>query len=445
MNEEKPEDGNQMTENSPQKPKASKMAIFTLVLSIYLFPSISLWTLKTSILYILKVIYFPLQFFPLLFPISFLSLPIFAIVSIVISKRSPNKIKGAKYAYVALGLWLITLLLHGYFIRESLIESDCGSNIRNNISSSLFAYCSDNDYHYPLAENWCDILIIDGNLPPEDLICNRSDAVLGESSYAYNVNISGKDEKDVGPFTVVLFDTDAGKEKGKRKALLESREFWKNYKNKKGKKSKQKVYKDRWNQHGGPELLSFKHRKGTGCNVLFSDMHVEFVKAEDIDKLRWEVNKVAVELKIGDKAPAVNLLDQDGNKVKLSDYKGKKVLVYFYPKADTPGCTKQACSVRDSTKELEKAGVVTLGISPDASDKQKKFDDKYDLGFTLLSDTEHKVSQAYGVWQEKSMYGKKYMGIVRSSFLIDEKGKLIGVWYKVNPEDTIPKALAVLE
>ncbi len=146
-------------------------------------------------------------------------------------------------------------------------------------------------------------------------------------------------------------------------------------------------------------------------------------------------------LKAGDKAPKFSLEDQDRAAVKLKDFSGKKVLLYFYPRADTPGCTRQGCSVRDSAAPLKKAGIVPLGVSPDEPARQKKFDEKYALGFRLLSDPEHACAQAYGVWQEKNMYGKKSMGIVRSAFLIDESGKITGAWYKVKPEDTVSKAL----
>ena len=148
--------------------------------------------------------------------------------------------------------------------------------------------------------------------------------------------------------------------------------------------------------------------------------------------------KEMVKLKIGDTAPAFELLEQDSKTVKLSDFLGRKVLVYFYPKAGTPGCTAQACSVRDSAEPLKKAGVVALGISPDKPDSQKKFDEEHNLGFRLLSDPDHKTAEAYGVW------GKSIFGITRSSFLIDEQGKIIGVWYGVSPTDTAPKALEVL-
>ncbi len=150
------------------------------------------------------------------------------------------------------------------------------------------------------------------------------------------------------------------------------------------------------------------------------------------------------ELSIGDKSPAFSLKDQNGTKVSLSDFKGRKLLLYFYPKADTPGCTKQSICVRDASADLAKAGVAVLGISPDELAKLKKFDDKHSLGFPLLSDPDHKTAQAYGVWGKKSMYGKTYEGIIRSSFLIDENGKVLQASYKVKPEDTVPNARKVL-
>jgi peroxiredoxin Q/BCP len=150
------------------------------------------------------------------------------------------------------------------------------------------------------------------------------------------------------------------------------------------------------------------------------------------------------QLKPGDKAPDFNLTDQDGKQVKLGSFKGKKLLVYFYPKADTSGCTKQACSVRDAEPDLSALSVAAVGISPDPPDRQKKFDTKYSLGFPLLSDPDHLVAERYAVWGEKKMYGKAYMGIVRSSFLIDEKGKIIQAWYNIKPDATVPEAKKVL-
>src|SRR3954469_15157054 len=127
-------------------------------------------------------------------------------------------------------------------------------------------------------------------------------------------------------------------------------------------------------------------------------------------------------LTAGDKAPAISLPDQDGATQKLSAYKGRKVLVYFYPKADTPGCTAQACGLRDVAGEVGDTAII--GISPDKPAAQQKFDTKYGLGFPLLSDEDHAVADAFGAWGERSMYGKKYMGIIRSAVLIDEDGKV---------------------
>ena len=149
-------------------------------------------------------------------------------------------------------------------------------------------------------------------------------------------------------------------------------------------------------------------------------------------------------LEVGDRAPAFSLVDQAGAKVSLTALKGQPVILYFYPKADTPGCTTQSCEVRDHRKDLAKLGAAVFGISPDTPAKQAKFDEKYGLGFPLLSDAEHVVAEKYGVWAEKSMYGRKYMGIVRSAFVIDAQGKIAGAFYKVSPKDTVPKVTAAL-
>lgn len=150
-------------------------------------------------------------------------------------------------------------------------------------------------------------------------------------------------------------------------------------------------------------------------------------------------------LEAGDKCPNFNLKDQDGNSVKLADFKGNKLLIYFYPKANTPGCTQQTCDVNENLKALEKLKIKAVGISPDEQAPQKKFAEKFDIKFSLLCDTEHKVAEAFDVWGEKNMYGKKYMGIIRSSFLVDEKGKIIQAWYKVSPKDTVPEAMNALK
>lgn len=150
-------------------------------------------------------------------------------------------------------------------------------------------------------------------------------------------------------------------------------------------------------------------------------------------------------LKPGDKAPDFTLLDQDGNPFTLSKHvKEKKVrtLIYFYPKADTPGCTQQSCNLRDVAPQV--GDVAIVGISPDPPAKQAKFDTKYSLGFPLLADEDHAVAEAFDVWKEKSMYGRKYMGILRSAFLVDEKGKIEQAWYKVSPKDTSANLLKSL-
>jgi peroxiredoxin Q/BCP len=147
-------------------------------------------------------------------------------------------------------------------------------------------------------------------------------------------------------------------------------------------------------------------------------------------------------LKPGDKAPNFDLLDQNENHVSLSDLAGRKALVYFYPKADTPGCTKQACGLNEVLGDI--GDTVVLGVSPDKPSKQAKFAQKYGLGFQLLSDPDHATAEAFDVWKEKSMYGRKYMGIERSAFLVDEEGKIAAAWYKVSPADTPKNLLAAL-
>jgi len=133
----------------------------------------------------------------------------------------------------------------------------------------------------------------------------------------------------------------------------------------------------------------------------------------------------------GRKAPAFTLTADDGSKVKLSELKGSPVVLYFYPKDDTPGCTKEACAFRDRSKELKKLGAKVFGVSPDTVESHVKFRDKYELNFPLLADPEHKVAEKYGAWREKNMYGKKSMGIQRSTYLIDADGKVTKVWKRV--------------
>jgi thioredoxin-dependent peroxiredoxin len=147
----------------------------------------------------------------------------------------------------------------------------------------------------------------------------------------------------------------------------------------------------------------------------------------------------------GKKAPAFTLKADDGSKVKLSDFKGSPVVLYFYPKDDTPGCTKEACSFRDRKAELEAAGAVVLGVSPDSEERHAKFRDKYDLNFRLLADADHQVAEKYGAWREKNMYGKKSMGIQRSTYLIDADGKVAKVWQRVKVDGHDAQVLEALK
>jgi peroxiredoxin Q/BCP len=147
-------------------------------------------------------------------------------------------------------------------------------------------------------------------------------------------------------------------------------------------------------------------------------------------------------LQPGDPAPAFDLLDQYRNRVLLSDYRGQKLLIYFYPKADTPGCTAQSCQVRDSAIDLKELHLQVLGFSPDTPEEQLAFDEKYSLGFPLLADEGGDVAKAYGVWGEP--FGPGWEGVIRSSFLIDEDGKIEQAWYGVHPTDTVPKAFEAL-
>jgi len=151
---------------------------------------------------------------------------------------------------------------------------------------------------------------------------------------------------------------------------------------------------------------------------------------------------------VGRPAPKFELPDQDGKIVRLGDLRGKRVVLYFYPKADTPGCTTQACGIRDHAADYEAAGAVVLGVSPDGVEDVKRFHEKFSMNFTLLADADHAVAEAYGVWAEKSMYGRTYWGNQRATFLIDEEGVIRHVIPKVSPkthDEVVLQALAGLQ
>ena len=150
-------------------------------------------------------------------------------------------------------------------------------------------------------------------------------------------------------------------------------------------------------------------------------------------------------MKVGQKAPDFTVQDDSGKTVRLSDFKGKKVVLYFYPKDDTPGCTREACDFRDSLDVLRKQGAVVLGVSADSVDSHRKFKAKFDLNFPLLADTDRKIIEDYDVWKEKSMYGRKYMGIERTTYIIGKDGKITHVFPKVKVTEHADEVLAALE
>ena len=147
------------------------------------------------------------------------------------------------------------------------------------------------------------------------------------------------------------------------------------------------------------------------------------------------MRKKMAKLKTGDPAPAFEAVDQDGNMKTLADYRGRKLILYFYPKDNTPGCTAEACSLRDGRDTLRRMGFEVVGVSPDSEKSHRNFCAKHDLNFTLLADTDHSVCEAYGVWAEKSMYGRKYMGVLRTTFVIDAEGRIEQVFTKVDTKN----------
>jgi thioredoxin-dependent peroxiredoxin len=188
-----------------------------------------------------------------------------------------------------------------------------------------------------------------------------------------------------------------------------------------------------------PALL-YKNLLGarrTGCHAS----RLQFLR----EPPKAKILKREILMNINDKAPEFTLQDENGKAVSLKDLKGKTVVLYFYPRADTPGCTVEACSFRDSFKQMQKTGAVLLGISPDTPKAQKKFQDKFKLPFSLLADADKKVADAFGVLQEKNMYGKKVMGIVRTTFIIGPNGKIQHIFPRVKPEGHAEEVLAYLK
>jgi peroxiredoxin Q/BCP len=159
----------------------------------------------------------------------------------------------------------------------------------------------------------------------------------------------------------------------------------------------------------------------------------------------WDKETTMTRLETGDRAPAFSLPDHDEKRLALKDLKGKPVVVYFYPADDTPGCTKEACQFNENLSTFNRAGVTVLGISPDGAAKHQRFRQKYGLKFSLLSDPEHKVMEAYGAWGEKTLYGKKSLGVIRSTFLVDETGVITRAWYNVRADGHASKVLELVK
>ena len=152
-----------------------------------------------------------------------------------------------------------------------------------------------------------------------------------------------------------------------------------------------------------------------------------------------------ITLKEGDKAPAFTGKDQDGNKISLSDYKGKKLLLYFYPEADTPTCTIESCNLRDNYSLLKRKGFAVVGVSPDDEKKQKKFELKYKLPFPLIADTNHDILEKYGVWDQKKLFGHEYMGVLRTTFVIDEKGVIRKIFTRPKNKSHAEEIIAAMQ
>jgi peroxiredoxin Q/BCP len=185
--------------------------------------------------------------------------------------------------------------------------------------------------------------------------------------------------------------------------------------------------------------LQFRSLPQVLCLKLASATHLRHLEA--MAKATQEPDRLLQE---GDKAPDISLVTDRGEPFKLSSLKGQNVVLYFYPKADTPGCTKESCEFRDTTKKFTKANTVIVGVSPDTTQAQLRFREKFDLPFSLLADVDHKAAEAYGVWKEKSMYGKKYMGIERTTFVIDANGVIKKIFPKVKVEGHAEEVLAAL-
>src|SRR5277367_4045713 len=188
-----------------------------------------------------------------------------------------------------------------------------------------------------------------------------------------------------------------------------------------------------------------RYKNFLGISGSGSGFGLGVVSADAVSDFDFAGNEALMSINVNDKAPEFTLQDENGKDISLKSLRGKVVVLYFYPRADTPGCTIEACEFRDTFKQMQKTGAVLLGISPDTPKAQKKFQDKFSLPFSLLADADKKVADAFGVLQEKNMYGKKVMGIVRTTFVIGPDGKVQHIFPKVKPEGHAAEVLAYLK
>ena len=194
------------------------------------------------------------------------------------------------------------------------------------------------------------------------------------------------------------------------------------------------------------QWYGFRDKKyGKLAMEWLDDNGIDFVDGKIIQLKEWKINHGEHIMNIGEYAPDFTLQDKDGKTVSLSDFKGRKVVVYFYPKDNTPGCSRQAVGFAENYNEFQKRNITVIGISKDSVESHVKFAEKYNLPFVLLSDPELTAIQAYGVWQEKKLYGKASMGVVRTTFIIDEKGIIVDIMRKVKPDTNAADILAKIE
>lgn len=271
----KTEDRGQTTENK-QKPRVSKLAVVAMILGLVSLIALLLrepggWCGTGRVALMEKVLV-----------LRVLAITAIIMAAIAITRIQPARKRG--YVYAIFGIVCAVVSFAGP--RHSGRGIMCGTNL-SGLGKAILVYANDNNDEFPTTERWCDLLVRYVDAHPKQFICRQSDTKFGESSYAMNINLSGKKTGEIPLDTVLLFETDLGKDPDGRMDSLASRDFF-DFLKLPGKKGKQKIYGKRWNQYGGQELLTLEHHESRGCNILFADSHVEFIKAEDINNLLWE-------------------------------------------------------------------------------------------------------------------------------------------------------------